>query len=91
MSSLNNRDRELVALGASLASNCVPCIQFHVREGRKVGISDEEIEEALRVADKVRQVPARLVLETARAILGGEPASEDRGGGSCCQTSECGE
>ena len=35
MSTLSLRDRELVALGAALASNCVPCIEFHVPAARK--------------------------------------------------------
>ena len=41
---LESRERELVALGAALASNCIPCIKFHIHEGRKVGLSDEEID-----------------------------------------------
>ena len=31
MSHLNAQQRELVAIGASLASSCIPCIKFHVR------------------------------------------------------------
>ena len=69
MSELNNRERSLVALGAALASNCVPCIEYHVPGAKRVGLSDREINEALRIADKVRQVPARTVLEAAQARI----------------------
>ena len=85
MNRLNNRERSLVSLGAALASNCVPCIEFHIPGARRAGLSDREIESALEIADKVRQVPARAVLETALARTGtssddtAEPVSSDCG------------
>lgn len=91
MSTLSPRDRELVALGAALASNCVPCIEFHVPAARKAGLSDADIAEALAVADRIRQVPAGKVLDAAHAQLSlGDPAatasacSPSVGGKSCC-------
>lgn len=91
MSPLSLRDRELVALGAALASNCVPCIEFHVPAARKAGLSDAEIAEALAVADKIRQVPAAKVLDAAQAQLTAAPtpaaaccAPADGGGKACC-------
>jgi 4-carboxymuconolactone decarboxylase len=73
MSELNNRERSLVALGAALASNCVPCIEYHIPGARRAGLSDVEIDKAIRIADKVRRVPARTVLETARARIDAIP------------------
>lgn len=75
MNKLNSRERSLVSLGAALASNCVPCIEFHIPGARRAGLSDREIETALEIADKVRQVPARAVLETALARI--ETSSDD--------------
>ncbi len=69
MTGLNTRDSELVALGAALASNCVPCIEFHIPAARKAGLSDDEIAAAIGLADKIRQVPARKVLDRALALL----------------------
>jgi 4-carboxymuconolactone decarboxylase len=69
MSELNNRELELVALGAAIASNCVPCIEHHIPEARKAGLSDIQIKEAIQIADRVRRVPARKVLQTARAMI----------------------
>ena len=73
MSGLNNRDQSLVALGAALASNCVPCIEYHIPGAKKAGLSDAEIGAAVRIADKIRQVPARAVLEAAEARIGRQP------------------
>lgn len=69
MNELKDRERSLVSLGAALASNCVPCMEYHIPVAKRVGLSDREIKAALEIADKVRQVPARAVLETALARL----------------------
>lgn len=69
MNKLNQKEKEFVALGASLGSNCVPCIIYHINEARKSGIADEKIAEAIGLADKIRKVPAEKVLNTAYAQL----------------------
>lgn len=87
MSELTLVERELVALGAALGSNCVPCIEYHIPAARKAGLDDGRITEAIRVADKVRQVPARKVLGRALELLEQVPASPAAAetGGSCAQ------
>jgi len=69
MSGLNEREIELVVIGAAIASNCVPCIERHVDESRRAGLSDREIRQAIALADKVRGVPAQKVLEAGKASL----------------------
>lgn len=69
MSTLSPRDRELVALGAAMGSSCVPCIEFHIPESRKAGLSDLEIHAAILHADRIRQAPARKTLQTALNLL----------------------
>lgn len=66
MEKLSLAERELVAIGASVASNCIPCVTYHIAKAKKLGLSDEQISEAVDLADKVRQVPARAVLEAAQ-------------------------
>ena len=34
MNTLTPRDRELVAIGAAMGSNCVPCIEHHIPKRR---------------------------------------------------------
>ncbi len=75
MNTLTLRDRELVALGAALAANCVPCIEFRVPAARKAGLTDEEIGEAIALADRIRQVLAGKVLDAAHGLLGAQTAS----------------
>lgn len=68
-STLTPREREFVALGAALASNCVPCIEYHIKEARTVGLTDTEISAAIQLADYVRRVPATKVLDVASRLL----------------------
>ena len=85
MNTLNPREHELVALGAALASNCVPCIEFHIQEARKAGLADTEIDEAIKLADKIKRVPADKVLEAASRKLS-TPIDEPAAAPSACCT-----
>jgi len=84
MSELSFRDRELVALGAALASNCEPCVEYHVAEAQKAGLTGGEIAAAIALADKIRQVPARKVLATAQRLTAGSEAMPTADAASCC-------
>jgi AhpD family alkylhydroperoxidase len=94
MTDLTPRETELVALGAALGSNCVPCIEYHIPQARKAGLTDSEIQAAIQLADKVRQVPARKVLETALNSLpqaaGGASSTAPASGCGCGSTSTAG-
>ncbi len=72
---LNPRESVFVALGAALGSNCIPCIEHLVPQAREAGLTDREIRAAIQHADKVRQVPARKVLQAAMDLLP-QPAGE---------------
>jgi AhpD family alkylhydroperoxidase len=80
---LTPRERELVAIGAAMGSNCVPCIEYHIPEARKAGLADSQIAEAVRIADRVRQVPARKVLNAALSMLPETSAGAQAGDGDC--------
>jgi AhpD family alkylhydroperoxidase len=77
MDELTFKDRELVALGAALGSNCTPCIEHHVTEARKAGLSDAQISAAIQLADRVRKVPAAKALDAAFHLLDEQPSMPD--------------
>lgn len=84
MNTLTDRERSLVSLGAAIASNCVPCVEYHVPGAKKVGLSDRQIHEAIRIADKVRRVPARTVLHAALARIDAPREPSADGAGPTC-------
>jgi AhpD family alkylhydroperoxidase len=60
---------ELVAIGAAIASNCEPCFKFHFDQARKLGVTDADMRRAVELAQKVKEAPARAVLDLARRSL----------------------
>ncbi len=41
--------RRLVAVGASAAVNCRPCLEYHIPLGGKAGLSEQEIRQAIEI------------------------------------------
>ena len=85
MNDLNFTERELVALGAALGSNCVPCVEHHISEARKAGLTDPQISAAIQLADQIRKVPAAKVLNAALQMLGEKTVSAEGKGPLCGQ------
>ena len=52
---MDEKIKELIALGASVACNCHPCVTFHTDKAQKMGIDDAEIKVAYDVGKMVRQ------------------------------------
>jgi len=69
MGHLGKTERELVAIGAAIGSNCIPCVDYHIKEAKKQGVTDDQIREALEFAEQVKQAPARKILEFAYALV----------------------
>jgi AhpD family alkylhydroperoxidase len=52
---LDNRIRELIAVGASVAANCQPCLQYHVSKALESGVDEQEIADAIEISRMVRK------------------------------------
>ncbi len=61
---------ELVAIGAAIAANCEPCFKYHYSQARKLGVSHQEVAEAVALADRVKRAPADNVLTLANRLVG---------------------
>jgi AhpD family alkylhydroperoxidase len=74
MGKLNAQERELVAIGAAIASNCVSCMEFHIPAAREAGLSDEQILFAIKIAEAIKKVPADKVRDFSLNLLQGKEA-----------------
>jgi AhpD family alkylhydroperoxidase len=61
---------ELVAIGASVAANCHPCVKYHVNKAQEIGVDKEDIKEAISVGKMVRKGAAGKMDELTSEILG---------------------
>jgi AhpD family alkylhydroperoxidase len=71
---------ELVALGASIASNCDPCFRYHHRKAVELGISRDDMIQAVNVALRVKEQPAKAMVSLAQKLI----VPEATQGGGCC-------
>jgi AhpD family alkylhydroperoxidase len=65
---------ELVAIGAAIASNCEPCLRYHVHEAEKLGVTMTDINAAIAMAAKVKDAPHRNVMRLATRLTESAPA-----------------
>jgi AhpD family alkylhydroperoxidase len=63
--SLTLKEQELVAIGASIAGNCIPCLEWHYKKCVELGFTHEQLAKAIAVAKKVKEVPNQKIYEAA--------------------------
>lgn len=80
---------ELVAIGAAIASNCEPCFKYHFDAARKLGVSDADMLQAVELAQKVKDSPAKAVLDLAQRYLKPAAAASASAGDNSAKTSDC--
>ena len=74
---LDDKTKELVALGAALAGNCLPCLKYHYKKCRELGIDVDDLDEALDMAKTVKEVPIKKIYGLATLLLEGREESND--------------
>ena len=81
----SKEQEELVAIGAAVAANCEPCLKYHLGKAGEAGLTDDQLRAAVTVAQKVKETPARLILEVADRLLGpaGRLSPEPAKAGCC--------
>jgi AhpD family alkylhydroperoxidase len=52
---IDDKIKELIAIGASVSTNCHPCVKYHVNKARELAIDDDEIRQAIEVGQMVRK------------------------------------
>jgi AhpD family alkylhydroperoxidase len=64
------KERELAAVGVSVASGCKPCTNYHIKAVREAGASDDEIRQAVADALRVRASATSMMESHALSRLG---------------------
>lgn len=77
---LTQKEKELVAVGASIAAGCQPCAMHHFKAVRAAGATEAEIRQAVDNARCVRNSASQIMAGLARKHLGDRHAAE----GPCC-------
>ena len=52
---MDEKTKELIAIGASITAHCNPCLSFHVDKAKDLGTCEDEIKEAIAVGQQVEK------------------------------------
>jgi AhpD family alkylhydroperoxidase len=66
---LDQQDKELVAIGASIGALCRPCIEHHVPAGRDAGLTERELARAVEVAQATHRIATGLLFRRSDELL----------------------
>lgn len=80
---LDARIKELIAVGASIAANCQPCLEYHTNEARKHGADPDALQEAIEVGKLVRRGAAAKMDKFAASLLQSGVSTTSRQGDEC--------
>lgn len=77
---MDERTKELIAIGASIGAHCQPCLTYHVEKARELGISDEDIRTAIDTGHMVEKGAMSAMKKFSGNIIA--PVS------SCCNSTD---
>jgi AhpD family alkylhydroperoxidase len=83
---LDEQTRNLIAVGASMACNCHPCLEYHLGQARSMGLETALIEEAIETGKVVREGAASSMDRLATNLTGRQesPLQAACSGTGCC-------
>lgn len=66
---MDEKTKELIAIGASVCAHCQPCVSYHVGKARELGIGEELILEAVSVGQMVEKGAGAAMRDFAQGLL----------------------
>lgn len=88
---MDEKTKELIAIGASVGAHCQPCLTYHVAKARELGIDDEMIRAAIETGHMVEKGAMSAMRKFSADVLRPQSANEtsscsggNQQGGSCC-------
>ena len=82
---MDEKIKELIALGAAYALNCQPCLEFHKEKATVTGVTMEEARAAIAIAESVKKGAYDRARQSASNLFGN--TKEERfcpEGSKCC-------
>lgn len=67
--SLDDKTKELIAIGASISAHCQPCLTYHVAKAKELGIEPGLIKDAIDTGYRVQQGAAVAMREFTHRVL----------------------
>ncbi len=75
---MDEKTKELIAVGASVAGHCQPCLSYHLGKARELGTSEDEIKEAVSVGRMVQKGAMSAMNKFAQGMLGSAAEADEK-------------
>ena len=72
---MDERTKELIAIGASVCAHCQPCLAYHVNKAKEIGIDEEFIRAAIAVGHQVEKGSMAAMRQFSDGVLAPESQS----------------
>lgn len=79
---MNEQIKELIAVGASVAAHCQPCLKYHYAKARELGIEVTDINAAIDVGHQVSRGAVQAMHDYRETLIAGSHAASPSDG--CC-------
>jgi AhpD family alkylhydroperoxidase len=76
---MDEKTKELIAIGASVTAHCQPCVSYHVGKAQGLGLSEEQIQEAIEIGQLVERGAGAAMRDFIKEMSGTPAPSND-----CC-------
>ena len=81
---MDKKTEEMIAIGVAYGINCLGCMEYHKSKGIEVGLTEEQMQAAVQIAEQVKTGAANKTKGFAKILFG-----EISEGSSCTGGSEC--
>lgn len=81
---MNEQIKELIAIGASVAAHCQPCLTFHLKTARELGVAEEDIKEAIEMGQMVEMGAKKAMMKHISSEIERGSHPEIKPDGGCC-------
>lgn len=69
---MDEKTKVLICLGASTVANCIPCFEHYFGKAGTVGLTPEEIQEAVNLASQVKKGAHMAIKNCINGLMGEE-------------------
>ena len=86
---MDERTKVLICLGTANAANCIPCFEHYLGKAKTVGLTSEEIQEAVDLASQVKKGAHMAIKNCIDSLMGEEKeyalTCDRQASKSCCR------
>lgn len=69
---MDEKTKVLICLGSATAANCIPCFEHYFGKAKVVGLTYEEIQEAVDLASQVKKGAHMAIKNCINGLMGEE-------------------